>query len=488
MDDLELKEQSFSQMVTRYPQTNREAAAALIQDAIAKSRRTIIVLDDDPTGVQTVHGVPVYTSWTEESIDSGFGEAGFDEAGKTPALFFILTNSRGMTAGESAAVHREIGARIARVGKRKNRDYIIVSRSDSTLRGHYPLETETLKAAVEAESGGHFDGEIICPFFMEGGRFTAENIHYVRSADTMVPAAMTEFAKDKTFGYSHSDLTQWVEEKTKGAYKKESVTAIPLQTLRGEGAVQKVCDTLVAVQGFGKVIVNALDYDDIRVFGAALYRALDSGKRFMIRSAAAVPKILGGIPDRPLLTREELIDSGNPRGGLVVVGSHVQKTSRQLQLLLENPNVAAVEFNTHLVMDEAAFQTEIRRVQDECNKALEAGRITAVYTCRTRFDLNTGNPEDELRVSLKIAAAVTSFVSNLTGKPRFIIAKGGITSSQIGTEALGVKKALVLGQVLPGIPVWLTGPESRFPNTPYVIFPGNVGDEDGLKKIAEMLA
>jgi len=40
---------------------------------------------------------------------------------------------------------------------------------------------------------------------------------------------------------------------------------------------------------------------------------------------------------------------------------------------------------------------------------------------------------------------------------------------------------------LPGIPVWLTGPESLFPNTPYIIFPGNVGDDDSLKKIVTML-
>jgi len=114
-------------------------------------------------------------------------------------------------------------------------------------------------------------------------------------------------------------------------------------------------------------------------------------------------------------------------------------------------------------------------VQKLCNESVEAGKTTVVYTCRNRFDLNTGNKEDELRVAVKIAAAITGFVSGLPGRPRFIIAKGGITSSEIGTTALKVRKALVLGQVLPGVPVWLTGPESRFPNTPYIIFPGNVG-------------
>jgi uncharacterized protein YgbK (DUF1537 family) len=213
----------------------------------------------------------------------------------------------------------------------------------------------------------------------------------------------------------------------------------------------------------------------------------------MLRTAAAIPKVLGGIKDKPLLSREELLRSddsgkgGNSRGGLIVIGSHVQKTSRQLELLLEKKNVVPIEFNTHLVIDENKFAGEINRVQKLCNDSIEAGKTTVIYTCRKRFDLNTGNREDELRISVKIAAAVTGFVSGLPGKPRFIIAKGGITSSEIGTTALKVKRALVLGQVLPGIPVWLTGSESRFPNTPYIIFPGNVGDEGDLRKIADML-
>jgi uncharacterized protein YgbK (DUF1537 family) len=204
--------------------------------------------------------------------------------------------------------------------------------------------------------------------------------------------------------------------------------------------------------------------------------------------------VLGGIGDKPLLTRAELInrdDSGqgeNKRGGLIVIGSHVRKTTRQLEFLLEKPDLTAVEFNTHLVMQDAEFAGEIERVQKLCNDSVEAGKTTVVFTSRNRFDLNTGSKEDELRVAVKIAAAVTSFVSNLPGRPRFIIAKGGITSSEIGTKALKVKKALVLGQVLPGIPVWRTGPESRFPNTPYIIFPGNVGEEKDLRLIADMLS
>jgi uncharacterized protein YgbK (DUF1537 family) len=478
MNESDIQEQIFAELTARYPAAADGRPRALLEVELKRNKRKIIVLDDDPTGVQTVHGVSVYTGWTAEHIAEGFDEPGM--------LFFILTNSRGMTKTETAAVHAEIGKTIAQVARRKDREFIVISRSDSTLRGHYPLETDTLKEAIEAETQFRFDGEIICPFFLEGGRYTAEDIHYVRMGDKLVPAAQTEFARDKTFGYQHSNLKAWVEEKTNGKFPKNRTLSIALADLR-KGGTAACADTLLSVNGFVKIILNALDYDDIRVFCAALYQALDKGKHFMIRSGAAIPKILGGISDKPLLRREDLTEAGVKRGGLVVIGSHVQKTTRQLELLLENKNVVPIEFNTHLVTDDSAFVQEVKRVRAACEDALDAGRTTAVFTCRKRFDLNTGNREDELRVSMKIAGAVTSFVSNLEEKPRFIIAKGGITSSEIGVKALRVRKALVLGQVLPGVPVWLTGPESRFPNMPYIIFPGNVGEEDGLKRIVEML-
>ncbi len=110
-----------------------------------------------------------------------------------------------------------------------------------------------------------------------------------------------------------------------------------------------------------------------------------------------------------------------------------------------------------------------------------------MYTRRERFDLNTGNREDELRLAVKISDAVTSVVARLSTRPDFIIAKGGITSSEIGTKALGCRKARVMGQILKGVPVWETGPESKFPGIPYVIFPGNVGDENALYDAVQKL-
>ncbi len=43
------------------------------------------------------------------------------------------------------------------------------------------------------------------------------------------------------------------------------------------------------------------------------------------------------------------------------------------------------------------------------------------------------------------------------------------------SRALGVRRVLVRGQVLPGIPVWQLGPESRFPGMNCIVFAGKEG-------------
>jgi len=458
-------------LLSRWCPHDREAVERELAQALAGNRKKIIVLDDDPTGVQTVHGVYVYTDWDTDSILDGMNGAG--------SMFYILTNSRGLTTAQTEKLHGEIARRIVRVSKETGRDFILMSRSDSTLRGHYPLETEVLRKTLESEGYGPVDGEIIMPFFLEGGRYTADNTHYVAEGDALVPAGQTEFAKDKTFGYYSSNLRDWVAEKTKGAFAPESVTCISLEQIRARD-YRGIRASLDAVTGFNKVIVNAIDYEDVKVFATALAASMNSGKRFLFRTAAALPKVLGGIPDQPLLTRGELCDTANRNGGMVVIGSHVKKTTQQLEALRSAEFVSLVEFDQHNVVDDDAFQAEITRVNKITDELLRAGKTVVLYTRRERFDLNTGNKEDELRLAVRISDAVTGFVSSLRVRPNFIIAKGGITSSDVGTKGLLVKKALVIGQIVQGVPVWRTGAESRFPDMPYVIFPGNVGGVDAL--------
>ncbi len=459
-------------------ETEKKTADRLLADRLTGFTHKIVVLDDDPTGVQTVHDVSVYTDWEEESIRSGFAE-------ENP-MFFILTNSRSFSAEETERVHRLIARRVAEAAKACGKEFILISRGDSTLRGHYPLETEVLRQELEAVSGASVDGEILCPFFLEGGRFTMGNVHYVKEKSALVPAGMTEFAKDKSFGYQSSDLTEYVEEKTKGAYKKEDCICITLDELRAHD-LASVTEKLTAAKHFAKIIVNAMTYDDLKVFSAAFIDVVKAGKQFLARTAAAFPKVLGGVTDQPLLGRKELIrENGN--GGIVLVGSHVKKTTMQLECLMKSQaELSYMEFDVNTCFTPGGLAAETARVTAEAEAVIKSGRTAVVYTSRKLLVPDTADKDEILKVSVEISDAVTAVIGSLSVKPAFILAKGGITSSDVGTKALRVKKATVMGQVLKGIPVWMTGEESKFPGMPYIIFPGNVGDETALRQIVEEL-
>ncbi len=465
-------------ILTSFPAVDTAEVDELLRREIESDDTKFIVLDDDPTGVQTVHDISVYTDWTAESIKSGLREE--------QKVFYILTNSRGLTAEETTAAHREIAANVAAAAKETGKRYLIMSRSDSTLRGHFPLETELLREGMEAE-GFTVDGEIMCPFFKEGGRFTIHNTHYVKYGEELVPAAQTEFAKDKTFGYSHSDLPAYIEEKTGGAFQADSVTCISLKELRSLD-IDSIVEKLLAVTGFNKVIVNAVDYCDIKVFAVALYRAMAKGKTFMFRTAAGLVKVVGGITDIPLLKRADMVQLDTHTGGVVVVGSHTQKTTAQLNELLKLPCVEPIQFNSDLVLEgDEAFYAEVDRCVAAEEAAIRAGKVAVCFTSRKLLTVENDTPESALRRSVKISDGVQSLVGRLSVTPAFIVAKGGITSSTVGTEALRVKKANVLGQICPGIPVWQTDDTSKFPKIPYVIFPGNVGDAETLRQAVEIL-
>ena len=465
-------------VLSALPRINEALADRLLADEIARDDTKLVVLDDDPTGVQTVHDVSVYTDWSVESIRAGFAEAN--------KVFYILTNSRGMTVPETTAVHREIAENVAQVARETGKPYLFLSRSDSTLRGHFPLETQLLREGME-KSGLTVDGEILSPFFKEGGRFTLGNVHYVQQGDALVPAAQTEFARDKTFGYTKSSLPEYIEEKTEGAYRAADVTCIPLESLRAM-EIDTVEAQLLAVKDFGKVCLNAADYCDLKVFCIALYRAMRKGKRFLFRTAAGLVKVMGGISDRPLLTRRDMVVQETELGGVVVVGSHTQKTTAQLNELLKLECVVPVEFNSNTVLDgDEAFYAEVDRCVRAEEEIIRSGKTAVCFTCRKLLTLENDTKESALVRSVKISDGVQSLVARLRVTPAFVIAKGGITSSDVGTKALAVKRANVMGQIRPGIPVWQTGEESRFPRTPYVIFPGNTGGETTLREAVEIL-
>ena len=447
--------------------------------AAAKIEGKIIVLDDDPTGVQTVHSIPVYTSWDRDTLKQVLA----DES----KLCYILTNSRALTAEETVRLHRRLAKDLREVTAKKNVKFLLISRSDSTLRGHYPIETQTLYEELAADKV--IDGEIITPFFLEGGRLTIDDVHYVREGNSLVPAGQTEFARDSTFGYRSSDLKEWVEEKTMGKYPARNVSSVSLEELRKRD-IQGIVSKLESVTGYNKVIVNAVEYKDLKVFLIGLVDALSKGKRFLFRTAASFVQVAGGIKPKALLTIETLYPGGKaPNPGLVVVGSYVQKTTKQLQALQKNPNMAFVEWDVSQAETDSKLNTEVERVIKSVEEAFSASRDACLYTSREFLGgaARGEGGEEDLVFSARVSEGLVRVVQGLKISPGFLVAKGGITSSDIGVKGLEVKRAMVMGQILPGVPVWELGPESRFPGLPYVVFPGNVGDEDALRRIVDIL-
>ena len=273
-----------------------------------------------------------------------------------------------------------------------------------------------------------------------------DNIHYVKEQDNLVPAGMTEFARDKTFGYKSSDLTEYVEEKTEGKYHKEECITISLDELNALD-VQGIKDKLMSAQNMAKIIVNAVSYADLKVFCAALVLAMKAGKHYMARTAAAFTKVMGRISDQPLLGRAQL-EGDTKNGGIVLIGSHVKKTTDQLNCLKKLDGQADfMEFQVNTVFEENGLEKEVERTVKAAEEKILSGRTVVIYTSRQLLAPENMTPEEKLQISVKISNAVTSIIGKLSVKPKFIIAKGGITSSDVGTKALRVKKARVMGQV-----------------------------------------
>jgi uncharacterized protein YgbK (DUF1537 family) len=442
-----------------------------IHALVKKSGTKIIVLDDDPTGTQTVYDVPVLTEWSITSLANLLAETG--------TIAYILTNSRSVSLGEAQAINRDIAANLKTAGRSTGRNFVVISRSDSTLRGHYPGEVIALVDALDQQ----IDGILIIPFFLEGGRLTVHDIHYVAEGEWLVPAAETEYARDASFGYKHSNLREWVVEKNEGQIPLQEVASISLDDIR-VGGVKKVGECLMQLRNRRVCVVNSVTYRDLEVFVSGLLQAEGMGRRFVYRTASSFVRVRGGLPDRGLLKGDDIVKT-RQQGGLIIAGSYIQKSTLQIEAVQALPNVISLEVEVGKLLDSSQRIDEIGRVVKQANEGMAAGQDALVYTSRK---LITGqDASSSLQIGQVISAALVQIVQGIHKKPAWIIAKGGITSSDVATKGLGVRRAQVLGQAIAGVPVWQTGPESRWPGLVYVVFPGNVGGPDAIAAMVKIL-
>lgn len=432
----------------------------------------IIVLDDDPTGSQTVHSCLLLTRWDVETLKLGLTDA--------IPIFFILTNTRALPPTQAAATTREVCRNlkiaIAEVGIT---DFLVVSRSDSTLRGHYPIETDV----IAAELGG-FDAHFLMPAFFEGGRITRDSIHYLLVDGVETPVHKTEFAKDSVFGYSHSYLPDYVAEKTQGQIPADRVVQFLLDEVR-TGSLEK----LMQLSRNRCCVVDGEQQSDFDKFAADILVAASQGKKFLLRSGASILTSLANLGSQPIPATEmsQYVRAGKP--GAIIVGSHVTKTTEQLTELLKTPGIVGVEIDvTQLITNDATIREQLLATTlDRINDIHAAGDTPAIYT--SRQELTFDSIKTRLQFGESVSALLMDIIRALPADIGFLISKGGITSNDTLSQGLALPTARLLGQILPGCSVIVTPPtHPQFPNLPVVLFPGNVGSADALATAYQRLA
>lgn len=440
--------------------------------ATSSRQPKIIVLDDDPTGSQTVHSCLLLTRWDVDTLRIGLADAS--------PIMFVLTNTRSLTAEDATKVTREVCRNLKpALAAEGIQEFLIVSRSDSTLRGHYPVETDAI-----AEELGDFDAHFLVPAFFEGGRFTKSSIHYLVVNGVPTPVHETEFAKDSVFGYRHSYLPDYVEEKTKGKISAANVQRFLLGDIRS-GIRQRLARLSDNQCG----VVDAENQADLNQFASDVLAIAATGKRFLFRSAASLLTALAKLPPQPIAAEDMSKYMRSHKAGVAIVGSHVKKTTEQLENLLKAPNTFPVEIDVSRLLQDTATQSKI--LQEEAllqvQQAHASGKTAVVFTSRKELEFT--DIATRLAFGQSVSALLMAIVQNLPADIGFLISKGGITSNDVLSKGLNLPTARLLGQILAGCSVVRTPADHpRFPDLPVILFPGNVGDANALATVYSRLA
>jgi uncharacterized protein YgbK (DUF1537 family) len=430
-----------------------------------------------------VHDVQVVTVLEEDVYEAALGGAA--------ATCFVLTNTRSLEEPAAVELNTLAARGLLAVAERRGARLQFVSRGDSTLRGHVMAEVAALQAVRREMLGSGFDGVLLVPAFLEAGRLTAADIHWARIGPALVPVGATEFARDSTFGYTASDLRDFLTEKSGGAIGRDDVRSIGLPDIRLGGS-SRVCELLTGVRDGAWVVVNATEYSDLDTVASGVLAAERAGKSFLFRTGPSFVRALSGLGPKAPLRGEEIWPSGRRGGhGLIVVGSHVSQTSRQVAALRARGGTTDIELDVPAIMSGAGdvVPATARQVTDALRRS-----DVLLYTSRSLYTGQTGAAGGDGANSLAIARTVSAALSRtvreaLAAKPAWVIAKGGITSHDVARRGLGIRRAEVAGQLFPGV-ISVFRPIDAAPEAigmPYVVFAGNVGDDGTLAQVVAIL-
>ena len=448
-------------------------------------RLKVVVIDDDPTGSQTVHSAPLLLAWDGASLEAGL---------RHPSpLLFLLANTRALApveaAGRVAEICRALRPQLERALAEGWIDrWLIVCRGDSTLRGHFPLEVDQIAAEL-----GPFDATLLVPAFLPGGRTTVDGVHLLHGQ----PVHTTPFAADGLFAYPSSHLPAWVEHKSGGRIPAAAVQSISLAELDAAMADPgPLRARLGALRDQVVVAVDAECPEQLAALGVAVWAVTDPAaaapRRLLFQSAASLLNGLAPLPPQPRdaaglagLRRRDA--TGLPLPGLVLVGSHVPLADAQLEVLLQEPGCLGLELpvaRLARVLDgpePAALLASLERSwREQLQQLLDRGATPVLFT--SRGEIQCASAAERRRLGLALAGLMARLAAALEPQLGYLISKGGITTHTLLADGLGLAAVELQGQLFAGLSLVLTPPLPSGPPLPVVTFPGNLGDALSLRQ------
>jgi len=441
-------------------------------------RIKVLVLDDDPTGSQTVHSCPLLLRWDEDSLRHGL-------AHPSP-LLFLLANTRALapSAAEDRvrSVCQALKPALAEAQAAGTIDrWLVLSRGDSTLRGHFPLELQVIEQEL-----GPFAATLLAPAFLPGGRTTKDGMHLLHGE----PVHATAFAQDRLFGFSSSYLPDWVEEKTSGQIPAAAVERIGLSDLEaGPDALQA---QLAALRPAAIACVDAERPEQLTALGEAIWACARQGQRFALQSAASLINGLVPLPPQPLdvsgLARlRRRVPSGDWLPGLVLVGSHVPLADAQLTTLLAEPACVGIELDVRKVARVISGPEPDRLLssleqswRQQIETVISEGLTPVVFTSRGELQCSSAAERRELGMAL--AELMARLAAALAPQLGYVISKGGITTHTLLESGLQAPWVELQGQLFAGLSLVLTPG-----GLPVITFPGNLGDALSLRQAWELM-
>ncbi|MCY3536837.1 MAG: four-carbon acid sugar kinase family protein [Cyanobacteria bacterium MAG IRC3_bin_20] len=429
----------------------------------------LIVIDDDPTGSQTVHGCPLLLSWRVEALVEGL---------QHPAhVLFILANTRALPWRDAEVRLRSICRNLRQALSQLNlEDWQLVSRGDSTLRSHFPLDAQVLSQEL-----GPFAVLFVLPAFLPGGRTTVGGHHFLHGQ----PVHLSSYARDSRFGYRTSCLAAWVEQKSGGRIPQTTVTRLHWQE---DG--NRLLTRLASLPQGAVVTVDASEPEHLHRFGQLMQRRRQQGHQDLCWGAASLidalvdpgPQILTGRDWAGLRRR----DAWGLQPGVILVGSHQPGADRQLAKLLTAPSVKGLEIPLEGLRQGLAPAQLAPSLAAALGHALQQERRTvALYT--SRGERLRGDEAGQLALAEAVAQLQEMVLDPLCSSLGYVISKGGSTSDTLLRRVLGLDRVALRGQVMPGISLVQPAAPLGQAGLPVICVPGNMGTDETLLDLHQLM-